>query len=462
MEDTVVSDHYGKNIAKLFDLQKFGMKFGLDSMNQILENLGRPHEGLKFVHLAGTNGKGSTAAMLAEGLRRQGLKTGLYTSPHLITFRERIQINGQFIGQGEVIELVNQVWPATDPASPPTFFEFVTAMAFLYFKQKGVDLAVIETGLGGRLDSTNVIRPLLSAITNVSLEHTDHLGTTIEEITFEKAGVIKRAVPFVGGRYTEKVSKLILEKSQEMNCPSVMILGRDYQVKIAPEQAGAAFGLGGAAQTIDYIGPKWQLSGLPLALTGPYQADNGAMALAMAETLAGLEDLGFELKPEIISRGLSSVKWPGRAEVFAAGTWPAEKNSAAPLILDGAHNPAGALALTSLLKTAPRKKLHLVVGVMADKDIAGVLAPVLELADCLYLTRPAYHRAADPELLLSRLTKALGQPKCPYSLHPTIPQALAAAAQAASPEDLVVVSGSLFTVGETRAYLTGAPAVESN
>ncbi|MDR2301443.1 MAG: bifunctional folylpolyglutamate synthase/dihydrofolate synthase [Deltaproteobacteria bacterium] len=455
MEETVVSDNYNKNIAKLFDLQKFGMKFGLDSMNRILENLGRPHEALKFVHVAGTNGKGSTAAMLAEGLRLQGFKTGLYTSPHLITFRERIQINGEFVSQQEVIDLVNQVWPATDPDSPPTFFEFVTAMAFLYFKKKGVELAVIETGLGGRLDSTNVISPLLSAITNVSLEHTDHLGTTIEKIAFEKAGVIKPNTPFVGGRYTDKVARIVLEKTRELACPSVLVLGRDYDVKISAGQMGPA----GTGQVIDYLGPKWKLTGLPLALTGPYQADNAAMALAMAETLA---EIGYDLDPGVISGGLKSVNWPARAETFAPGSWPPDGHSAAPLILDGAHNPAGALALTTLLKNAPRQKLHLVVGVMADKDIAGVLAPVLELADYLYLTRPAYHRAADPELLLSRLTAALGPPKCPHSLHPTIPQALAAASQAAHKDDLVVVSGSLFTVGETRAYLTGVPAVESN
>ncbi|MDR1677041.1 MAG: bifunctional folylpolyglutamate synthase/dihydrofolate synthase [Deltaproteobacteria bacterium] len=444
---------YQKQIAKLFDLQKFGMKFGLDSMNRILDNLGRPHQDLKFVHIAGTNGKGSTAAMLAEGLKLSGLKTGLYTSPHLITFRERIQLNGRYISEDDVVSLISKVWPATDPSSPPTFFEFVTAMAFLWFKQQKVDLAVVETGLGGRLDSTNVITPLISAITNVSLEHTEHLGTTIEAITFEKAGVIKPNTPFVGGRFSEKVKEIIGQKTKELGCPVDIILGRDYRAEIISKAQA------GRPQIISYHGPKWRLENLPLSLTGPYQADNGAMALALAETLAGL---GYNLEPKILAGGLDSVKWPGRAETFPAGTWPPDRSSAAPLILDGAHNPAGAQALTGLLKETERRKLHLVVGVMADKDISGVLAPVLEQADYLYLTRPAYHRAACPELLLSRLTQALGQPKCPYSLCPTIPEALAAVSKAAAKEDLVVVSGSLFTVGEARAYLTGAPFVESN
>ncbi|MDR2367027.1 MAG: bifunctional folylpolyglutamate synthase/dihydrofolate synthase [Deltaproteobacteria bacterium] len=457
MEALVPTDNYRQNIAKLFDLQKFGMKFGLDSMTRILENLGNPHEGLRFIHVAGTNGKGSTAAMLAEGLKRSGYRTGLYTSPHLVTFRERIQIDGEYIEEGDVVALTAEVWPATDPKYPPTFFEFVTAMAFSHFRRKKVDLAVIETGLGGRLDSTNVIRPLVSAITNVSLEHTEHLGTTVEEIAHEKAGVIKSGIPFVGGRLTPKVMGIVTKTTRELGCPSELILGRDYQVSVAAPARGNPWP--GAAQAMDYSGPGWDLKSVPLALTGPYQADNGAMALALAETLAGL---GLPLDPGTVAQGLGSVSWPGRAETFAPGAWPPDKSAVAPLILDGAHNPDGALALATLLKNAPRRKLHLVVGVMADKDIAGVLAPVLALADRLYLTRPAYHRAADPEFLLARLTGALGPLKCPYGLYPSIPAALAAVAREATAGDLAVVSGSLFTVGETRAYLTGAQEPESN
>ncbi|MDR3134856.1 MAG: bifunctional folylpolyglutamate synthase/dihydrofolate synthase [Deltaproteobacteria bacterium] len=454
METIDKSDIYHQAIAKLFDLQKFGMKFGLDSMRAILAYLRQPQEGLKIIHVAGTNGKGSTAAMLAEGLRRSGFRTGLYTSPHLITFRERIQIDGQYISQQDVLKLVERVWPATDPKNPPTFFEFVTAMAFLYFKGQGTDLAVIETGLGGRLDSTNVVSPLVAGITNVSLEHTEHLGTTIEEIAFEKAGVIKPGTPFVGGRLAPgAVSDVIGQKALQCQCPVNVVLGRDYQVEIVSP------GKTGEPQIIDYQGPSWKLGNVPLALSGPYQADNGAMALAMAETLASL---GYKLEPRTVAKGLKSVSWPGRAETFAPGAWPPNGSAKASLILDGAHNPAGAKALASLLRQATRNKLHLIVGVMADKDIGGVLEPVIGLADYLYLTRPAYHRAASPELLFSRITKDLGLPKCPYSLYPTIPEALAAVASLAREGDLAVVSGSLFTVGETRAYLTGAQDVESN
>ncbi|MDR1308730.1 MAG: bifunctional folylpolyglutamate synthase/dihydrofolate synthase [Deltaproteobacteria bacterium] len=450
MEATKYPGDYHGIIARLFELQKFGMKFGLESMERILDNLDRPHDGLRLVHVAGTNGKGSTAAMLAAGLKLAGFKVGLYTSPHLITFRERIQLDGDYIPELDVASMAAQVWPATDPASPPTFFEFVTAMAFLFFKREKADLAVIETGLGGRLDSTNVIRPLVSGITNVSLEHTDHLGKTIEAIAFEKAGVIKPGTPFVGGRLDGPALDTISSRIAECGCPTSYLLGRDYEVRPVGPAGHPA---------INYHGPKWRLEGLPLALAGPFQADNAAMALALAETLAGL---GYDISPEAAAGGLSAVRWPGRAETFAPGAWPPGHSSAAPLILDGAHNPAGALALASLIRATPRRRLHLIVGVMADKDIGGVLGPIIGEADRLYLTRPAYHRAASPELLLSRIIGALGPPDCPHSLHPSIPEALEAAAASAGPEDLVVLSGSLFTVGETRAYLTGAGDVESN
>ncbi|MDR0621613.1 MAG: bifunctional folylpolyglutamate synthase/dihydrofolate synthase [Deltaproteobacteria bacterium] len=480
MAEGSIRDEYRNNVAKLFELQKFGMKFGLESMFRILDKLGQPQEGLKCVHLAGTNGKGSTAAMLAEGLKLCGYNVGLYTSPHLITFRERIQINGQYISEGEVVDLVNQVWPATDPKSPPTFFEFVTAMAFSYFRRQGVDLAIVETGLGGRLDSTNVIFPLVSAITNVSLEHTEHLGTTIEAIAYEKAGVIKPGTPFVGGRLTGKALEIVSDRAKEFKCPTVAIMGRDYGATRLPGPGGQALnghtqggqalnghtqaghssgGLAWDVHAIDYRGPRWELKNVKVALSGPYQDDNAAMALALAETL---ESLGYRLDPFTMARGLETVKWPGRAETFSPGAWPPGGSSAAPLLLDGAHNPAGAAALAEHLKIVPRRKLHLIVGVMADKDVAGVLSPVLALADRLYLTRPAYHRAADPETLLSRLSGALGPPQCPHTLHPTIPEALAAAAKEATADDLVVVCGSLFTVGETRAYLLGETDLESN
>ncbi|MDR2443986.1 MAG: bifunctional folylpolyglutamate synthase/dihydrofolate synthase [Deltaproteobacteria bacterium] len=469
---------YQQIIFSMFELQKFGMKFGLDSMARILDRLGNPHLGGRYVHIAGTNGKGSTAAMLSEILRKSGYNVGLYTSPHLVTFRERILINGRQISENSVAALSAEVWEATDKNSPPTFFEFVTAMALLYFRRQEVDLSVIEAGLGGRFDSTNVLSPIIAAITNISLEHTEHLGKTIKEIAFEKAGIIKPNIPFVGGRIEGEALEVIQDKLASCNCPRASILGIDYSRNITATNNGIS--------TFDYHGPNWQLENLSPALAGPYQADNAAMAVAIAETLCNLgsqnsldslgslgnlgnldssgksASLAFNIDSENIRSGLLSVNWPGRAETFAPGAWPPDGSAKAPLIIDGAHNPGGAKALLELMATLPRKRLHLILGVMADKDIGGVLGPILPQADRVYLTRPLYHRAATPEALLDRLTKAFGPPRVPTGLYKTLPEAINTAAREAAPEDLVVISGSLFTVGEARAYLTGAPAVESN
>ncbi|MDR1657640.1 MAG: bifunctional folylpolyglutamate synthase/dihydrofolate synthase [Deltaproteobacteria bacterium] len=442
---------YPEILARMFELQKFGIKLGLDSMLKILNRLGNPHIGGKYVHIAGTNGKGSTASMLAQILKEAGLTVGLYTSPHLVSFQERILIDGQKITEDQVACLAAEVWEGTDPDSPPTFFEFVTAMAILHFQRQEVDLAIMETGLGGRLDSTNVITPLLSAVTNVSLEHTEQLGNTISQIASEKAGIIKPGVPFVGGRLKGTALEVIKGKLAQCSVTKGLILDQDYQIVVSAGQCGRP--------TFDYHGPAWELQGLTPALAGSYQADNAAMAVAMAETLISL---GYRIESKAVHDGLSRASWPGRAETFLPGTWPPDGQSKAPLLLDGAHNPAGASALADLLVSLPRRRLHLIVGVMADKDIVGVLGPILPQADRLYLTRPRYHRAASPELLLERLTNAFGPPVCATGLYETLPQAIDTAAREASPQDLVVVSGSLFTVGEARAYLTGAPVVEPN
>lgn len=443
---------YKSELQKMFDLQKFGMKFGLDGMIGILKKLGDPHKGLKYAHLAGTNGKGSAGVMLKAMLDEAGYKVGLYTSPHLVTFRERIKVGPDLIGEDEVLALSERVWRACDPGSPPTFFEFVTALAFLHFKEKEVDLAVIETGLGGRLDSTNVITPLVAVITNVSLEHTEYLGGTVAEIAAEKAGVIKPGVPVAAGLLTPEARGVILKAAAEKNSPLFMS-GRDFTaVTTAFDDLGRP--------TVNFAFGGQRLDGLKLNLAGPHQADNAALALAALRSLA---DNGLAVNEKQIRDGLAHAVWPGRAETFPAGTWPPEGGkSRATLLLDGAHNPDGARALAALLSIMKFRRLHLIVGVMADKDIAGVLGPIYEKAGRLYLSRPVFSRAASPELLLEKIKAAFGEPKVTTTLHPGLSGALAAASAEAEAGDLVVLSGSLFTVGEGRAYLTGQGEVESN
>ena len=443
---------YKSELQKMFDLQKFGMKFGLDGMQNILKNLGDPHLGLKFVHLAGTNGKGSVGVMLKAVLDEAGYRIGFYTSPHLATFRERIKVGADLISEAEVLALSRRVWGACDPESPPTFFEFVTAMAFLYFQEKQVDLAIIEAGLGGRLDSTNVIEPRVSVITNVSLEHTEHLGNTVAEIAAEKAGIIKAGVPLIAGPLIPEALEVVLNAASEKNS-QVLAAGRDFSATIA------SFDEWGRP-TLNFTMGGTSLKDLKLNLAGPHQADNAAAALAGLTVLA---EQGFTIGEKRIRAGLSRAVWPGRAEIFPAGTWPPEGDKArAPLLLDGAHNPDGARALAGLLSKMKFDRLHLIVGVMADKDISGVLEPVYKKADRLYLSRPVFSRAASPELLLEKIRAAFGEPEVKTTLHPALPGALAAAAGEADAGDLVLLSGSLFTVGEGRAWLTGLGEVESN
>ncbi|MDR2339200.1 MAG: bifunctional folylpolyglutamate synthase/dihydrofolate synthase [Deltaproteobacteria bacterium] len=441
---------YKETIFRLFELQKFGIKLGLDSMRTILGRLGNPQDGGRFVHVSGTNGKGSTMAFLEAVLSRAGYKVGLYTSPHLVTFRERIRLGGRMVTEDEVMGLASEVWEATDPAKPPTFFEFVTAMAFLFFKRAGADIALMETGMGGRLDSTNVLEPLVSAVTNVGLEHTEHLGPTIPLIAFEKAGVIKPGKPFFAGRLSTDALTVIEDRAKELGT-QVSLLGRDFKVRAGSTPEGLP--------RISFQGSSWNYHELDLGLMGAHQADNAALALAILEKLSGM---GYPVAAMDIRAGLRWVSWPGRGELFPPGAWPPDGSGKAPLLLDGAHNPDGAKALSALLSERPERAIHLVAGVMADKDVGGVLSPLLPRSTRVYLTRPEYSRAEDPSRLLGRLGESLPAGDRLAGLFQRIPDAIGAAARDASEGDLVVVAGSLFTVGEARAWLTGQGLPESN
>ena len=443
---------YQEEIQRLFDLQKFGMKFGLENMRTLLTRLGEPQSGLKLVHLAGTNGKGSVGIMLKNGLDEAGYRAGFYTSPHLMTFRERIVVGPDLISEADVLRLSSRVWPQVDQDSPPTFFEFVTALAFMYFQEQKVEVAVIEAGLGGRMDSTNVIEPLAAAITNVTLDHTEHLGDTISAIAAEKAGVIKPGRPLVTGRLNPEAEAVIARTAAEKNSPR-LALGRDFEALVTGrDEAGRSL------IRFAQAGEIW--NDLPVSLAGAHQIDNAAVALALGRLL---KEQGFKLRAEHFRAGLARAVWPGRTETWPPGTWPPTGPRArAPLLVDGAHNPAGALALAEHLAGLTRRRLHLLVGVMADKDITSVLGSLLPLADRLYLTRPRFTRAASPELLKDKITAAFGPPSAPTTLHPDLEGAFQTAAAEAEPEDLVVLSGSLFTVGESLAYLRGLGPVESN
>jgi dihydrofolate synthase/folylpolyglutamate synthase len=405
------------------DLQLFGIKLGLSSTEALLGRLGNPEKGLKFIHLAGTNGKGSTAAMVATALKEAGLKVGFYSSPHLVSFRERFLINGRMPLKEHLAPYMARVREVADEIEPPTFFEFTTALALLFFAQEGVDLAVMETGLGGRLDATNIIRPLASLITNISLEHTQYLGSTIEEIAAEKAGIIKPHTPVATQELDPRAAGVVETRAREVEAP-LFRLGQEFKVI----DRGTGF---------DYQGLAWNLEGLKTGPGGDFQKLNAGLALA------GLELLGrSELKvgPEAARRGLAQAAWPGRFQIV--GRRPLT-------ILDGAHNPQACQTLAQALQTIPRERLILVLGLMSDKDHRAVLKTLGPLADLLILTRPAYERSAQPRDLASQAREIGLRPVVEPELGPALDRAKASAGE----DDLVLITGSLFLAGEVMELL---------
>lgn len=424
------SSPYEDALDYLYSLQKFGIKFGLNSTENLLARLGNPHHRLRCIHIAGTNGKGSTAATLSSVLKQHGLRVSLYTSPHLVRFTERFRINEREAPPERILEVYQRVRQVVDDLEPPTFFEMVTAMAFHYFAEEEVDWAIIEVGMGGRLDATNVIRPGVSVITNIAFDHEEYLGTTLAAITREKAGIIKHQVPVVIGARQPQVQAILKATCLREKAP-LYRLGKDFRVKRNPDGS------------FRYQGLKWRFPSLDLNLSGWHQFHNAALALATLEVLE--KENTFTLNAEALRQGFLQVYWPARLEVLQ------EK----PLvILDGAHNPNGAECLRSALKRAyPERRLHLVLGIMADKNIRGILNRLLPGAETAIFTQPKYARAADPETL-RRFAR-------PYlQRHYVIPDPGTAIQQAkafAAPEDVICIAGSLYFAGEVKELLQPPP-----
>jgi len=418
---------YEQTIARLYELQVFGIKLGLNATTRLLERLGNPHKRFKCVHLAGTNAKGSVAAMVEATLVAAGIPCGLYTSPHLVEFTERIRVGGREITKAEVVELAEEVWDACVPGEPPTFFEFVTAMAFSYFAKRGVELAVVETGMGGRLDATNVCHPAVTVITNVGMDHQQYLGRTLRAIAREKAGILKPGVPLVHGVGPGVAREVVEGRAAELKC-KVLRLGRDLKARWAGER-------------FNLFTPSWSLKGLHCALAGAHQARNAALAAGVVHEL---EAQGWAVSPQDLREGLGRVRWPGRLERWVLPEGYPE------LWLDGAHNPPAARTLVEALKKMGKKDVVMVVGVMADKDIPALVRTLARAARHMVLTRPRYERAANPEVL----AEALGE-GASWEVVGELGAAIERAMALAGARGVVVVSGSLFTVGEARAWLSG-------
>lgn len=417
---------YAEALESLYALQKFGIKFGLSKTTNLLHAFGDPHRGRRYIHIAGTNGKGSVAAMVAAILAQAGLRVGVYSSPHLVRFTERFRINGREMDPETAAGLTAELMHAVDPREPPTFFEVVTAMALVHFAREDVDVTVMEVGMGGRLDATNVIDPLVTVITNISLEHQDYLGKHLLDIAGEKAGIIKRGVALITGVIQPPVIGLYESRCREMGAPMTR-LGRDVRYR-------------STANGLHYYGSKRRLRRLQPGLPGRFQARNAALALAVVEIL---ERTGIRVSDTHIREGLSQVSWPGRMQLMAKS--PA-------IVVDGGHNPHAVRALANAVPRAfSYRRLILVLGIMADKDIPAMLKEIIPNADYVLYTRPVYARAAAPETLQQAATaSSLGTPG---EIAPGLCQALDRAKEIADAEDLILITGSLFTAGEALSLL---------
>ena len=414
---------YHDAIRYLFGLQKFGIKFGLSKTSNLLKAFGNPHEGRNYIHIGGTNGKGSVAAFVASVLKEAGLKVGLYSSPHLVRFTERFRINDKEIAQDRAAALINQLRDVFVSDEPSTFFEATTAMALVFFAEEKTDIAIMEVGMGGRLDATNVITPLVSVITNISMEHQFFLGSRLLDIAREKGGIIKDGVDVVTGATQLPVINLFRSLSREKGAP-LWLLGKEIRYRTT--EAG-----------LHYYGTRRRLNGLHIGLNGRFQARNATLAVAAIERL---EEKGFNISSRDIRQGMKGTIWPGRMQVVAKDP---------TVILDGAHNPAAIRALAESINTGFKyRRLILVIGVMEDKDVGQLVRGIVPVSDYVIYTRPVYSRAASPEILMAEAVP-LGKPGEVKFL---LTEAIERARQIADPRDLIVVCGSLFTVGEAMTY----------
>ncbi len=412
--------------------EKMGIRLGLENTANLLAALGDPQKTFRSVHVAGTNGKGSICAMISSVLREEGYRVGLYTSPHLVDFRERIQVNGKMIAPDEMALIATQIRKECErllqesPERMFTFFEITTALSFSHFSRQGVEEAVVEVGMGGRLDSTNVIIPDCSVISSISLEHTQYLGRTLPEIAWEKAGIIKPNVPVVVVDQAPEILEVFERVAREKKS-SLEVVGKgnsDYRL-ISSTLEGTQVEVQGME------------GGLFVPLAGSYQAQNVALACS---ALMQLMKRGVFLSDNAIRRGLEKVAWPGRLQVVSRSPL---------LVLDATHTPDGAKVVSKEIERLVGKKIILVIGVLDDKDLEGMCQYFGPLAKIAFATAPNTKRAFPAETVASHLERYSDQLRISNS----VSEALQAALDISTPNDAVVVTGSLYTLGEAKGWL---------
>lgn len=404
-------------------LRNMAEKFDLDRMRRFLEFLGNPERAYPIIHVAGTKGKGSVCALCASALEAGGYRVGLYTSPHLQDYTERIQINGAPIPHEELIKLVDEIRPFLDQGTEITTFEITTALALLYFARQKVTAAVLEVGLGGRLDATNAVQPNVTVITSISYDHTQVLGDTLAEIAAEKGGIIKRGVPVIIAPQQEE-ARAVFEKIAAHQNARLIQIGRDFQFK------GIENSLEGQTlQVWDTTQPSSQPVQLQIPLLGDHQLENTATAYA---ALRVANEHGLPLSVESIQKGFKDVDWPGRFEVLRRDP---------PVVVDAAHNRDSARRLMLTLKTYFKGwPVVLVFGASEDKDISGMLAELMQNVDQVIFTRSYHPRAIEPESLVA-LVQGYGKSAV---VVPAVEDALERALEVAGEDKLVLITGSIF------------------
>jgi dihydrofolate synthase/folylpolyglutamate synthase len=426
---------YKEALAYLHDLQKHGIKLGLANIKRLLEILGNPHQRLSAVHIAGTNGKGSTTALISSILKEAGYKVGSYISPHLTDFRERIMINGLPIPEKNVIELLEEIKPriletATHPGCGyPTFFEVVTAMAFSYFNKEKVDSAVVEVGLGGRLDATNVITSMVSVITNSDYDHMDKLGFEIASIAKEEAGIIKKKNLVITAARGEALS--VIKKICQKQKARLYEVGRDIRYEyLESDWEGQSFNTRGIFS---------EFKNLKISLLGRYQLINACCAIGAVKLLSFHN---MRISDESIRRGLENARWPGRLEIIRRSP---------VVILDGAHNHPAAKELREALLEFLKKKRHLilVIGILRDKEVEKIVKELAPLAIKVLVTAPKTPRAT----LACDLYKIALEYNQNVAVLAEVEVAVRQALTEAKEDDIVCVTGSLYTVGEARQFI---------
>ena len=422
------TDAYTECLDSMFSMRRFGIILGLSTISNILEGLGNPQNTFSAIHIAGTNGKGSIASTLATILQQAGYRVGLYTSPHLIRFNERICVNGQPISDDAVVTSWEAVKSVHHGDREPTFFEFSTAMAFFEFGRQGVDYAVIETGMGGRMDATNVVSPVVSIITNISLEHKTYLGDTIAAITGEKAGIIKPGIPVVTGVSQKSAREVIEQAAAEQSAP-VYMKGRDFRVRRNGDDRFSYWG-------IDH---RWP--GMRTGLVGSHQVDNAALTLAACEVLMRS---GIEVTRANIQAGLILNHWPGRLEVVSEKPF---------MILDGAHNLMAARRLSRYLQdTLAGRHITMVAGILDDKPYEAILKDLVAPCERLIITRAKIDRSLPAKTLEAAARPLISDIEIVDDVGDAVRHAIATS----KPDDAICIAGSLYVVGEAKAAMEDA------